>query len=173
MLKNWPTKNGISVSDAEKKWENAKNSVDKSKYDDEDSYWSVVTTVFKKMMGEESNIGVILNFDDFLLERFGFSRSENDANRNWSVNHTDHVKSIKHTNPFASVDKTAEQRKQEVHGAAMKHVRQGDHKTAFDAAYKVAHQHAKADLHGDAAAHEIAQRRAKHAVKTAQDAIKR
>ena len=55
----------------------------------------------------------------------------------------------------------------------MQHVRRGDHKAAFDAAYKAAHAHAKADLHDNSAAHEIATRKAKFAVKTATDAMKK
>lgn len=42
----------MSVADAEKKWERAKAAVDKSKYPDDNAYWKIVTSVFKKMMHE-------------------------------------------------------------------------------------------------------------------------
>lgn len=45
----------MNVSAAEEKWHEAKAAVDKSKYDD-DSYYAVVTKVFKKMMGEEKTM---------------------------------------------------------------------------------------------------------------------
>ena len=166
---------GMSIADAEAKWSDAKKAVDKSKYNDDDTYWKVVMTVFKKMVGENYTPGTILNFENYIFEILGFSRSEKDANRHLaSVDHnTSHIHSVQYNNPGAHVDKKTEQRKMEVHGAAMKHVRQGDHKAAFAAAYKIAHGHAKEDFHSNAPAHEIATRRAKHAVKTAQDAMRR
>lgn len=52
----------MSVDTAEKKWDKAKAAVKKEDYDTEDAYWAVVTTVFKKMMGEEQSI---LSFREF------------------------------------------------------------------------------------------------------------
>lgn len=149
----------MSVSDAEKKWEEAKNSVDKSKYSDDNAYYAVVTTVFKKMMHENLVPGTILNFDEFITELFGFSRSEADANR--QMGSASHKPA---STPSSSSD--AEARKRDIHNAAWKHVVAGNHKKAFDAAYEVAKSHAKQDRYGDEAAHEIATRKAKHAVKT-------
>jgi hypothetical protein len=78
------------------------------------------------------------------------------------------VASVKHNAPFAAVDKGEEQRKQELHNAVAGHVKKGNLKAAHDAGYKVAHAHALADRHGPDAAHEIATRKAKTAVKRAQ-----
>jgi hypothetical protein len=149
----------MSTAEAEKKWEEAKKAVDKSKYSDDNSYYAVVTTVFKKMMGESLVPGAILNFDEFITELYGFSRSEADANR--------HITSAapKKT-PLTTGDKS-ETRKKDIQNAAWKHVVAGNHKKAFDAAYEVAKSHAKEDRYGEAAAHEIATRKAKYAVKTA------
>lgn len=65
-----------------------------------------------------------------------------------------------------ATDDKSESRKKDLQNAAWKHVVAGNHKKAFDAAYSVARAHAKEDRHGDDAAHEIATRKAKHAVKT-------
>lgn len=103
------------------------------------------------MMGEETIPGTVLNFDDFIAEMGGYSRSEFDANRHFGASNT--------ANP--------DQRRQQVQNAAWKHVVAGDHKKAHAAAYEVAKSHALADRHSEEAAHEIATRRAKTAVKTA------
>lgn len=150
----------MSVSDAEAKWEEAKKAVDKSKYPEDDSYYAVVTTVFKKMMGENIIPGTLLNFDEFITELFGFSRSEADANR--------HMTSTA-PKKTAADDKSAT-RKKDIQNAAWKHVVAGNHKKAFDAAYSVAKAHAKEDRYGEDAAHEIATRKAKYAVKTSIEA---
>lgn len=119
------------------------------------------------------SVDTVMSFSDFIEEIFGFSRSEHTANRQMTSTSSSHVQSVKHTSPYAAVDKKTEARKQEVHGAAMHHVRRGDHKAAFAAAYRAAHAHATEDRHGPDQAHEIATRRANHAVKTAQAAMKR
>jgi hypothetical protein len=49
------------VADIEAEWEKAKKTVDRSKYDDDNRYYAVVTTVFKKMVGESN----ILSFEEF------------------------------------------------------------------------------------------------------------
>ena len=105
-------------------------------------------------MHEELPVGTILNFDKFIAEIFGFSRSETDANR-------------KITSSGSKMDDKSESRKKDIQNAAWKHVVSGNHKKAFDAAYTVAKAHAKEDRYGDDAAHEIATRKAKTAVKTA------
>lgn len=148
----------MSVDDAESKWEKAKKAVDKSKYPEDDAYYAVVTTVFKKMMGETSVPGSILNFDEYITEFLGFSRSEMDANR--------HMSSSAPPKKPATDDKN-DTRKRDIQNAAWKHVVAGNHKKAFDAAYTVAKAHAKEDRYGDEASHEIATRKAKTAVKTA------
>lgn len=148
----------MSTDAAEKKWEEAKKAVDKSKYPDDDSYYAVVTSVFKKMMHEETVPGTVLNFDEFLNELFGFSRSEADANR--------HMTSTSTVPKKTPSDDKSETRKKELQNATWKHVVAGNHKKAFDAAYGVARAHAKEDRYGDEAAHEIATRKAKHAVRT-------
>lgn len=145
----------MSVSDAEAKWEKAKKAVDKSKYPEDDAYYAVVTKIFKNMMHEELPVGTILNFDKFISEIFGFSRSETDANRQMT------------SSGSKKTDDKSESRKQDIQNAAWKHVVSGNHKKAFDAAYSVAKAHAKEDRYGDDTAHEIATRKAKHAVKTA------
>ena len=150
----------MSIDAAEKKWEEAKKAVDKSKYPDDDAYYAVVTTVFKKMMHENIVPGSILNFNEFISELFGFSRSEADANR--------HMTSAPPKK--TATDDKSETRKRDLQNAAWKHVIAGNHKKAFDAAYSVAKAHAKEDRYGDNAAHEIATRKAKHAVKTAVEA---
>lgn len=150
----------MSIDAAEKKWEEAKKAVDKSKYPDDDAYYAVVTTVFKKMMHENIVPGSILNFNEFISELFGFSRSEADANR--------HMTSAPPKK--TATDDKSETRKRDLQNAAWKHVVAGNHKKAFDAAYSVAKAHAKEDRYGDDAAHEIATRKAKHAVKTAVEA---
>ena len=150
----------MSIDAAEKKWEEAKKAVDKSKYPDDDAYYAVVTTVFKKMMHENIVPGSILNFNEFISELFGFSRSEADANR--------HMTSAPPKK--TATDDKSETRKRDLQNAAWKHVIAGNHKKAFDAAYSVAKAHAKEDRYGDDAAHEIATRKAKHAVKTAVEA---
>lgn len=104
--------------------------------------------------------GSILNFNEFISELFGFSRSEADANR--------HMTSAP-PKKTATDDKSGT-RKRDLQNAAWKHVVAGNHKKAFDAAYSVAKAHAKEDRYGDDAAHEIATRKAKHAVKTAVEA---
>lgn len=147
----------MSIDAAEKKWEEAKKAVDKSKYPDDNAYYAVVTTVFKKMMHENIVSGTILNFDEFINELFGFSRSEADANR--------HMTSAPPKK--TPTDDKSETRKKDIQNAAWKHVVAGNHKKAFDAAYSVAKAHAKEDRYGEDAAHEIATRKAKHAVKTA------
>lgn len=57
------------TGEAEKKWEKAKSAVDKSKYPDDDAYWKLVTTVFKKMMHEELSPGTFMSFDEFVKTR--------------------------------------------------------------------------------------------------------
>lgn len=47
-------KKGVSTEAAEKKWEEAKKAA--AKYKDKDSYYAVVTSIFKKMMGEELSL---------------------------------------------------------------------------------------------------------------------
>jgi hypothetical protein len=163
----------MSVDAAEKKWHEAKQAVDKKKYDDDDSYYSVVTTVFKKMMGENTTMDIptIKYFEQFLDER---RESEYDANRHMtSGNPQLKAQSVRHNAPFASINDKEEKRKQELHSAAIKHVSTGQLQKAHDAAYKVAHAHALEDRHGADAAHEVATRKAKYAVKKAQDALKR
>ena len=177
-VKKLAKKKGMSIEEAEAKWDKAKDSVDRVKYSDDSSYYAVVTSVFKKMMREEIIPDTVLTFQQYLDERFGFSRSEHDANMhlgstNNHNNYSSHVQSVRHNNPYASVDHNAEQRKHEVHGAAMQHVQRGDHHAAFAAAYHVAHAHAKADYHSDESAHDIATRKAHHAVKTAVSALGR
>ncbi len=108
---------------------------------------------------DQNNPETILNFDEFITELFGFSRSEADANR--QMGSSSHKPA---STPSSSSD--AEARKRDIHNAAWKHVVAGNHKKAFDAAYEVAKSHAKQDRYGDEAAHEIATRKAKHAVKT-------
>lgn len=107
-----------------------------------------------KIMNDASTEGTILNFDKFISEIFGFSRSEADANRHM-------------TSSGSKTDDKSESRKQDIQNAAWKHVVAGNHKKAFDAAYTIAKVHAKEDRYGEDAAHEIATRKAKHAVKTA------
>ncbi len=160
-VKKLADKHGMSIGEAEKKWEEAKEAVDKSKYTDDNAYYAVVTTVFKKMMHERLIPGAILNFEDYVTELFGFSRSETDANRHMSAG-------AKPASSSTSND--ADSRKRDIHNAAWKHVVAGNHKKAFDAAYEVAKSHAKQDRYGDEAAHEIATRKAKYAVKTSIEA---
>ena len=107
----------------------------------------------QKIMNEDS-AGTILNFDKFIAEIFGFSRSEADDNR--QINSSG-----------SKTDDKSESRKRDVRNAAWKHVVSGNHKKAFDAAYTVAKAHAKEERYGDDTAHEIATRKAKHAVRTA------
>lgn len=146
----------MAIDAAEKKWEEAKAAVSKEKYPDNDTYWKIVTSVFKKMMHEDMIPGTILNFDDFIFEFAGFSRSEADTNRHM----TSSTPKKTPTN-----DKNVS-RKKVMQNAVWGHVVAGNHKKAFDAAYNVAKAHAKEDRYGDDAAHEIATRKAKHAVKT-------
>ena len=56
------------MNQAEEKWNKAKESVDKEKY--KDSYYAVVTSIFKKMMGEETIMDKtgIKTFEQFLNE---------------------------------------------------------------------------------------------------------
>lgn len=108
----------------------------------------------QKIMNDASTEGTILNFDKFISEIFGFSRSEADANRHM-------------TSSGSKTDDKSESRKQDIQNAAWKHVVAGNHKKDFDAAYTIAKVHAKEDRYGEDAAHEIATRKAKHAVKTA------
>jgi predicted transglutaminase-like protease len=60
-IKKMATKKGKPVAEIEAEWEKAKKSVNRSKYDDDDQYYAVVTTVFKKMIGESR----ILSFEEF------------------------------------------------------------------------------------------------------------
>ena len=138
--------------------------------------------------------GTVLTFEEFIDELHGFSRSEFDANRQVgrgassnSTSNTSHGGTIawknpfekkpedkpqttqKPTNPFETAAKRDQERKAAVHAAAAKHVQAGNHKQAFDSAYQLAHAHAKEDRYSDESAHEIATRKAKTAVKTAQD----
>lgn len=138
----------MPVSDAEKKWEEAKKAVDKSKYPEDDAYYAVVTKIFKNMMHENIVPETILSFDKFIDEIFVFSNSKTNDNL-----------------PMSSEPKI-ETRQQDIQNAAWKHVVAGNHKKAFDAAYTIAKVHAKEDRYGEDAAHEIATRKAKHAVKT-------
>jgi hypothetical protein len=85
------SKHGMSVDDAEKKWSDAKSKVSKDKYPDESGYYSVVMTVFKKMMGEQEDlttrIKTMKSFEQFIEDRTGeFSahRSMSQRNQSWS-----------------------------------------------------------------------------------------
>src|SRR5574343_650007 len=105
----------MPVSDAEKKWEEAKKAVDKSKYPEDDAYYAVVTKVFKNMMHENIVPETILSFDKFIDEIFVFSNSKTNDNL-----------------PMSSEPKI-ETRQQDIQNAAWKHVVAGNHKKAFDA----------------------------------------
>ena len=74
----------------------------------------------------------------------------------------------KHNEPASSKDAD---RHHEVYSAAYKHVSGGDHKKAYSAAYAVAHKHATQDRNGPATAHDIADRRARMAVKKAREVL--
>jgi hypothetical protein len=166
----------MSVDAAEKKWQEAKSSVDKTKYDTDNSYFAVVTTVFKKMMGENTmfetleikEIPIIHCFEQYIDER---QNNEFDANRHLSTSGSSSSSSF--SSSHSSFNSNDEKRKHELHSAAYRHVIKGQHKQAHDAAYKLAHAHAIEDRHGPDAAHEIATRRAKQAVKKAQDTVNR
>lgn len=159
----------MSVDAAEEKWHNAKAAVDRKKYDNDDSYYAVVTKVFKTMIGENKAMGMptFKFFEQYIDE---LRDSEFNANRQMGGSS---VPSVRHNAPFASINHKEEQRKQELHAAASKHVAKGQVQHAHDAAYKVAHAHAIEDRHGPDAAHEIATRKAKYAVKRAQETMKR
>ena len=60
-VKKLADKKGMSVAEAEKKWEEAKSNVDKSKYPDDNAYYAVITKVFKSMMGET----MVLSFNEW------------------------------------------------------------------------------------------------------------
>ena len=49
-------KHGISTAAAEGHWDRAKKAAAKYKKQGDEHYWRVVTTVFKKMVGEELDI---------------------------------------------------------------------------------------------------------------------
>jgi hypothetical protein len=169
MSNNLQTNIGMSVDAAEEKWHKAKAAVDKSKYDDDDTYYAVVTTVFKKMIGEDKTMELptIKFFEQYIDE---LRDSEYNANRQMGGSS---LPNVRHNAPFASINDKEERRKQELRAAVTKHIAKGQFQHAHDAAYKIAHAHAIEDHHGADAAHEIATRKAKYAIKRAQDAMKR
>lgn len=169
MLNNWQINIGMSISSAEEKWQDAKSAVDKKNYDDE-TYWKVVTSVFKKMMGESQTMETptFKSFEQYLGET---RESEYTANRHMGL--TGIAPNVRHNAPYASINHKEEQRKQELHSAVAKHIANGKPQLAHNAAYKVAHAHALEDRHDPDAAHEIATRRAKYFVKKAQETMRR
>ena len=52
LVKKYAEEKGVSVAEAEGKWERAKEEAKSSNVKpDSVSYWKIVTTIFKKMMG--------------------------------------------------------------------------------------------------------------------------
>lgn len=60
-IKKMAIKHNMTVQEAEEKWLKAKEAVDKNKYDDIDSYYAVVTSIFNKWMKEK--IESVLSFN--------------------------------------------------------------------------------------------------------------
>jgi hypothetical protein len=113
---------------------------------------------------------IIDSFQQFLSEK---QNSEYNANLSLSSTHHGSSMSVRHNSPFAAVNNKEEARKKELHNAALGHVRRGDHKQAFNAAYAIAHKHATEDKHDKTASHEIATRKANYTVKKAQEFLKK
>lgn len=69
-VKKLADKAGVSVEQAEKKWDAAKEAASKSvnKEKDEDRYWGTVTTIFKKMMGESQFFPSFREWSDLYKE---------------------------------------------------------------------------------------------------------